>query len=713
MEPGAESDVGVSAPEMDIPLPPPSEPGEDAPQEVEQDVIAELDRIHDAQRFVATPPADEFDDSYGIQGYQSPSAAMRYEPPVVAPREPEEPAAPIARELHTLEDLYAAYPEVGGGSFYLRVHRKHPTTYGGLRCAGFIDDVHEQLSMREFVSRFGGHVYEVMVRGPGPRSSTIGPDGKTQVRTLTKIRLEVPGPPILNSHGSNGQDMTQQHNPPGFFGDDPRVQMKRLDLEAEDRRRREKREDEMRRQALEQSQLNPNLFSEFERIASARSDDVRSASQEVIHQLKQTQNRLATRCESLEQKNQELREKMAEQQMTMTMRLKEEESRQVRELKERHADEIRRIKEDQASTITRMESEHRRSVQDITESAQRERDQLQKMEQMERDRIRNDAQRREESLLNEHSRRERETRETFESRMKELERSHDREMRGVREMRDREIESIRTSEKSHSKLSEKTAEVQVTVMQGEIARLTASNEALGRENEALRAQINKPPLEAVREAHEIASMTGYKGDSGEEEFDWKKGAVATIKNLIDKAPEIAQGLGNAREQNRIAVAQAQHRARVAQARAAHAQQRRQMAAAPQMAPAPPPSRPQAASSSASPQHRPPPPPGMAPQRAWDDPVGPPAPDAPVGPPTAGVPVPEPADPVPPPLDAGAPPAPQGVPLGAGAPTPNFTASMAERPAEQPIEPHAAEVDMSPVPEHDDEAADDEVQVTPE
>jgi hypothetical protein len=676
--------------------PPPvvdDEPIEDAPRDVEFDAAAELDRIHQAAAYSATPEHQDdkrFDDSYGIGGYP-PQQPMRYDP-VVAPRqEPEEPAAPLARELHTLEDLYTAYPEIGGGNFYLRVYRKHPTNFGGIRCAGFIEDVHEQISMQDFVSRYGGHTYEVLVRGPGSRSSTLDADGRTQLRTLCKVRLDIPGPPNLKQN-SSGQDPMMQHQQQPFFGrqnDHPQVEMKRLDIEAEDRRRRDKRESDLRAQAYEGSQVPPDLFMQMEKAASARGDEARTAAQEVIMSLKRQLDRNAERCTHLEEKNQELRESMMTQQMEMNLKLKEEESRQVRELKERHGSEIGRVNTDHANTIQRMEAEHRRSTKDITEAAQRERDHIQKMEQMERERIRNDAQRREETMLNDHSRRERENRESADSRIKELERSHDREVRGVRDMRDREVESIRSSEKSHSKFSEKTAEVQVSVMQGENARLSATNESLSRELETANGRLNKPPLEAVREAHEIASMTGFKGGADEEEsFDWKKGLFKAVGNLIDKGPEMAKGLGEAREQNRVAVAQANHRARIAQQRATAASQRRAMSASgPQMAPQPPPSSPQQ-------QHRPPPPPGVVPQRTWDDPAGPPEPGAAVGPPVAGAPV----------MDveqahhihSSPPEGPQAPPFGGGRPMPTMQASLAQ-PTEEASPPQTGEPPPPPPP----------------
>jgi hypothetical protein len=721
MEPGAEHEGAPQEPGP--PMAPPSEPllqsdpTDAAPEEVEFDATVELDRLHQAQRFATTPQEQEFDDSYGVGGYQRPTA-MRYEPVVAPKEEQQEDLTPTSRELYTLEDCYSLYPEIGGGNYYLRVFRKHPTTYGGIRCSGFIEDIHEQISMQDFASRFGGHTYEVLVRGPGSRSATLGPDGRAQARTLSKVRLDVPGSPIIST--TSGQDtMTQQQAFFGRGGDDPRIELKRLDIEAESRRRQEKREEDIRRVALSGTSLSPDMLEQMERQATARAAEVRSASTEIMHTLKRESDRLASRNEVLETKNQELRESMMRQQTEMTLKLKEEETHQIRELKERHSEEIRRIKEDQAANALRMESEHRRAMQEITESTTRERDHLQKMEQMERERIRTDAERREQSLLSEHARRESQTRETFETRIKDVERSYDRELRGIKDMRDREIESIRSSEKGASKFTEKTAEIQVSVMQGEIARLSASSDALSRENEALRAQINKPPLEAVREAHEIASMTGYKSGGEEEDFDWKKGLFKAVGSLIDKGPEMAKGLGEAREQNRIAVARAQHQARVAQARAQAVQQRRpaaQMASPmPHMATPEPPA-----------QHRPPPPPGVVPQRTWDDPSGPPEPGQAVGVPPVGGGPPMMDEEPPHYVNSAAPPGPQQPPITGGQarsnmPAPAFTERTPEAQQPEQSEQHEQhEPELDPFADdqaaqgHDDEAVEPEpLAITPQ
>jgi len=607
------------------------ESDEDPPEEVANDAVEELNRIHAAQQFDAIPDTPSgFDPSYGMT-----EAPVAYAPVVSPGPAPvmtaPEPALPSSRELKTLEDLYDAYPEIGNGSYHLRVVRKHPTNWQNLRIAGFLSDIHEQITLVEFASRFGGHTYEVSVRGPG-RSSTVDSKGETLTRTLVTIRVDIPGVPKMLSPSQNGAG-SQMSSANSFFGagagPHPTVQIRRMDLEAEADKRREERERDINQRLSNQQGLDPHIFQQIEEAASRRGDEARSASLDIIAGLREHNNRMIDTVAQKDVIIQKLREDIVLVKTESANRFREEETKQVRELKERQDTEIRRIKEDQASIITRAQSEHQRAINELTERAQREREQIQRVEQSERERLRDDANRRESSLQEEFARRETSMRADYEARTRESDRAQERELRSVKEMRSQTIESIRSSESGKAVLAEKTASLQKGMMDHRVSELIAQVNSLTRQNDEMQAKYHKTPMEAVREAHEIAEATGFGGGGGvsEEPFDWKKGAVGAIQGLIEKAPEIARGLGDARQQNQHAVARAQQQAQHARVAAARSHQVRQQ----RMAQAPPSmvQRTQAIETVGGPQprqSRPVAPPGMGPQpRTWDQSPGPPEP----------------------------------------------------------------------------------------
>lgn len=531
----------------------------DAPPEVEHDALAELDRIHQAQKF--DPSATGYDASYGIS-----SPALSYEEPVPTAPDPVAQSAPTPRELKSLEDLYSSFPKMGDGQFHIRVVRKHPSTYSGVRVAGFLEDVFERLTMSDFAARFGGHSYEVSMRGPS-RTSAIDAEGREEVRTLRTIRVEVPGAPLMlgptSGNGGDGMSMSGMG-----IRDNPQVAIKRLEIEQDNARRREARDARWQEQLTSRpSGISPALLEAIESAADKRAGEVRDDAATTISDLRERIRRDYEALQAKDQQVQSLREQMVTVQTEYATKWRDEESRQVRELKDRQESEIRRTKEDQSLTVQRITDENKRLTAEMGERTTRERETIQKQEKIERDRMREDAMRRERQLIDDSRTREENMRQNYESRLTELQRSLEREVRSVKEQRDREVLSVQNTESTKAVLAEKTAHIQVETMRGEIVRMNEETDGVRRENEHLRMQNNKTPEEAIEQAHRLASITGFGGGGKEEELDWKRGVVSAVKNLIDKAPEIAEGLGKARETNRVAASRAQQQARASQHRA--------------------------------------------------------------------------------------------------------------------------------------------------
>jgi hypothetical protein len=641
--------------------------------EIEQDAIAELDRLHEAQRFTApsfgSAPA-AFDGGYGMSPAAAPMGFPPLEEPQVHRRHEEAAPAPSKRDLRTLEDLYDAYPEIGDGSFYMRVERKHPTRYGGQYIAGFIADLHEQITMHEFAQKFGGQVYEVSVRGPG-RSSTLDSDGRTSARTLTTITIKVPGVPVMDIDGANGGSQNMGSMP--GFREDPRVTMKRMEHDADALRRAEAREARLRQEVFGKSNLSPELMQQMTEMAERRAQDTRSASAEIITDLRDEKRRLMEAIREREAGMESLRQKLIHVQTEVQQRLRDEETRQIKELKLHHEGLIARMKDDHASTIQRIQQEHERRITEMTERHTREYESVRQNESRERERLRDDANRREKGLQDDFNRREQSFRDRenslkddFARREEMIRRDYEMRFQQLERSNKRDLEMIKSSESTKSELATQTAVMQANLHMAEITRLQHSTESAEQQAAEVQRELNKhtnkPLLQQVEETKVIAETLGLL-DKKDEDFDWRKGAVGVFKELVGKAPDIAKGLGDAREQNRMAVTRAQHASQHAQQRA-EMQRRRAMGQAgvsPMTA-----HQPMVAAADDSQQRhvpRPPPPPGMGRSpRTWDagppeptdashlppEPAGPPVPEAPPPSPQAGVP----KEPLPPPITGG-------------------------------------------------------------
>jgi hypothetical protein len=681
------------------PSPPPAQqiPEEEAPREIEQDAIAELDRIHEAHQFASSSMDNmgALDSHYGMSPIAAPmpQSPMPFAP-LDRPEVRQEPTAPSKRDLQTLEDLYDAYPDIGNGSHYLRVERKHPTRYGGQFIAGFLTDLHEQITLSEFAQRFGGQVYEVSVRGPG-RGSTLDSDGRIQARTLTSITVKVPGVPVIdqNQPSNGGSSMSASLS----GREDPRVTMKRMEYDADALRRAEQREQRLRQEMASRSSLSPELVAQMNAMAEKRAHETRSASAEIIKDLRDEKRRMTEALRERDAAIDQLRQQLVHVQTDVQQRLREEETRQVRELKLQHESNLSRIKDEHASTIQRIQQDHERRINEMNERHTRELESTRQNEARERERLRDDANRREKGLQDDFNRREamfrdREAslKDDFARREESIRRDYEMRFQQLERASKRDIDIIRSSEATKAELAQQTANMQASLHIQEIQRLTQSIESA--ESQAHEAQrelskhTNKPLLQQVEETKTIAETLGLM-DKKEEPFDWKRGAVQAVQKLFEKAPDIAKGFGDAREQNRMAVARAQQAAQHAQLRSDQQRRRAMMQQGvpmPQMSAAPPQPAPTPHQTEQRSVPRPPPPPGIAPQpRTWDS--GPPEPhqyDLPPEP--TGPPAPEPPPPSPPPRQSG--PLPPPINAGPAPPIPDEEAAVEPQPEAVETEP---------------------------
>jgi len=489
--------------------------------------------------------------------------------------------APIGEgNFRTLEDLYAEFRDIGGGTRFLRVHRRQPSTWNGLRIAGFLADLHEQLGMNEFAARFGGGQYEVSVMGSVP--NTFDESGGQRIRSLRSIRIEVPGRPIAVQPQTPQTGSGTGRRGSMMESDQANAQVEIAKINAQ-QRQQERSEQEKRAlmDALVRAKNTPTeVFGQLDALAEKRANDVRAGLQESLASMKREADRLRLQLDEREKAITVMRAERDEAINKLRMELietrqiaqrdaSEREEKRVREVKERFDEEMRRVRDDQAKALQKLAEDHAAAT-----------GQLNHNNALERDRLRDDAQRRETQIAMDSKMREEFAERSHRDRIESMEKAFSREIESIRLSMTQQIESIRSSESSKTSLAERTTQVQLSALQQELARKDAELERFRSENDVLRTKLVKTPVEAIQEAHMLASMTGMipaaeaamggepKGE--DEDFDWKKGLIQLAKGAVEKIPETLQRIEQVRAQNQNGSVAAQQQAMAAQ-QAAYAQ----------------------------------------------------------------------------------------------------------------------------------------------
>lgn len=550
--------------------------------EASVEAMAELRRIDEAERFepsaAAPPPVSRYTAPIPppLRAYIAPLAQPRMPPPSNAmpsapafqgPQADPGPApwtAPMAKDLKTLEDLYAAFPAIGDGQTCLRIERTQPKIHQGHSVAGWLGDLHEQIPMEEFAYRYGGQKYTVSVMIPvRGRPSPTGPE-QSPMRRAAHVEVTIPGPPAMGTVPRGEEDSMVSGRMPGlpgrgmlqfpYSGQDPtEVQLKRLDIEAQERERQAQEQRELRQQ-MGMAARPPEAV--FDAVREQAQHAVQMAEKNAAEKVALLQRQNDALLLAHKEKDTELtlsRNNVLDLQRQLGEAKYHTETEAVRSLKERHESELRKNNELHAQEMSRLAESHRAQIAELSQRNNEERQRLIETETREKDRIRGDARDREMALHADVERRERLAKDTTDARVADIQRQMDMQLASLRDLTDREVKSlketharemsaIRTSEEMKTALVRETSTLQVGTVHDKIARLESESASLRRENDELRAKVNKPFPEAMREAREVGMMIGLvdKGEvaaaaAPEEELDWKKVAAGAVKNLIDQA----------------------------------------------------------------------------------------------------------------------------------------------------------------------------------
>lgn len=534
--------------------------------------IAELEKLDqssqaaaDPQRYVpgSPPPARQ---------YMSPQQAA-YSTATGYSHE-DFPVAPMGRTPSTLEDLYAFYPGVGDGTYKLRVIRVQPKHWRGSNVAGFLGDVDEKLSLSEFTDRYGGGTYRVYVLGP--QRNKFDDNGAPLIRQLPhNVEVTIPGPPSLNSLPMHEEDMMFQgpgrasYNPVFRSGEDSAVQIKRMEIDQKERERVAREQQQLMQQAFAP---RPSVGSEAVGVLADQSmravGEVRSAHELHMQTLRDQNQALMASVKEKDEENRRLRDEVtklaSEAAKSELLRTELSETRaklsaeldHARQNAARELDNARQMATRELDSRTTRHAEELRELRDrheamIRESNDRQRDEVSRLSSRYTE---------ERQLLNEQTNEKlRAMREEADRRERDIRDSHLRELNTLKDAQERELRVIRESGDSRMKMVETSTTVELRSAQDQLARERDANTRLARENDELRMKINKTPVEAIREAKELASLVGMTeggADDGEEKWTWQREAAGMFKTALERAPDMLRELSAMRTQGGAAAQQA-------------------------------------------------------------------------------------------------------------------------------------------------------------
>lgn len=479
-----------------------------------------------------------------------------------------------SRNLETFEDLYATFPDIGDGTWRLRVVRLAPKAFGGQQTAGFLGYLDEKITMDDFALRYGGARYDVGVIGPAGRPDD---QGVQPPRQLTSIEITVPGPPNLYP---SGDDMSLQGPRTGYAmplqqAEHPNVQTKRMEIEAKERER--DRELMLKANTTPEHVVNAikdqakETVADIKSMADVTNGLLREQNQGLIAKIVSQDNELRdlrnesvalrAKADSAAREAEVTTEKrMRETHETLIKNLTEAHRKEIDTLKEQHRSALDALKASHDSTMAADRERHRNELTSIstqhntlinTMTSQHTTAMSQAATQYSTDLARRDADANTARIA---------AKQQADDRLSDLDKSYQRELSAIRDERNKTVDSIKAQFASTEKISEQGATMRVTLAEKESERLRLLVEKLEKEIEKVRKETTKTPVEYLTEAGTVArDLLGMvradeiEQPDKEEKFDWKTEAAKAVIGAVGKIPEtaqkVAEGLANVRERN--------------------------------------------------------------------------------------------------------------------------------------------------------------------
>lgn len=462
----------------------------------------------------------------------------------------------VQKRFESLEDMTAAFPDIGDGLYRIRVRRLAPRIYAQTPIAGWLGDFDEAFTMSAFRDLFAGGIYTLCVVGPGPKPNEEGEFPTKQL--CSELELRIPGLPNhahMPISGSTGPVDSKVMNSMPQGNEAPNVAIARMNLED--------KEKERQRQFVEKQMTAPEYvvkaiqdqskqaLDQFKAMADSKTETLSEQMRSQLDSIKRYQDELR-----------ELREQNAKQRTEFLEQNRRDVAEIEKRLRDAHAGQMEALKETYARERKDIEDRYREKMDDSTRRY---------TEDMARRNVDSMAER--EKLAKDHERNERALRDTYDLRIADLQRNSERETATIRESRDREISAIKQQYEIANSSVTSTTGMRVEIMSAENARLISENARLRGDYDKLLKSSTKDPMTLIQESIDMASKLGYvSGDEaraaaaaaggGEEgEFDWKKdGLKALLTSLPGLGKGIMEGVANARATNQQNAAAAQQAA---------------------------------------------------------------------------------------------------------------------------------------------------------
>lgn len=455
--------------------------------------------------------------------------------------------------LRTLEDLYDKFRDVGRGDWKIRIERLSPVNFDGRPVAGYLGEYNKPLSTTEFKEIFGGGTYTVTALKPSAEG------GRTAYRSVGNVKIRIAGSPTMEGvTDTEDRNMSRQDNffsqaYPGFL---PQVELEKVKQQGEERKalwaeqRRMKEEIDRERRAAMEAQVTAPM-NVVDRVQQYHKESSVFWQQEV--------DRLRAEARSRDEELSRTREELVKARSDAAEAVRTVETAAIRELKERHQEERQRQADEKNEAVNRLNEQHMRELASIRDRHAEERRNYESIQSIEREKMRDEMARiREESRQRiDDIERAKEAeisriREDYQSRNEDSKRFADSEVKRLQEMFDAQITMIRESERMQASMAKETAEGRIDLIQTELARIREEAERKREEAEQLRTKLFKPPVEAMREARELAGEFGGMVDASQVQANKDETTADKLfglaKGVVENAPQVIERIAQGRQQ---------------------------------------------------------------------------------------------------------------------------------------------------------------------
>lgn len=509
----------------------------------------------------ATPFAAPTSIGGGLPPLEMPRPASSY-----GPRQPNQPRRTgTVGQYHSLESMYGAVPELGTDQARLRVERVEPKWVldergSRIPVAGVIGILDSMPSMGDFANQFGGRKFRVYAERL-TEDKTQG--GEPRYVDVAVAEFEFPLDPNLDElpivRGDDSMDegamsMSMGGTPYNRFSPS-RGRVAYFQQEGggkpQDILEAVRTGAAFAREAAPAPHNDTSTLEYLSNLSQAQAQAVREFSDRQSEMLQRQLEEKDRAIEALRSEMREHRERPTSQGETLSgiasvigaMRgsAGEQETSVMRQAHER---EIARLTQQFDRDKESMRSDFDRQMTSMRETMNQEKS---RWTDRERDMERNFE--REKQMA----------RDEMERRENAAKRDAEREVAGLKQSYELQIATLRTSFEQQLKMQEaqggmlgkqieSSAAAEIRVLTRDVATLTAANDSLKREAEELRSRVNKTPIEAIKEAHELSTLTGMikpTGESGPEEpkSNVDKIVDALAGGLESSAPTIFASLG--------------------------------------------------------------------------------------------------------------------------------------------------------------------------